>query len=89
MNVIASIGLGLALGFIWRKLVSLASRGVVFDLGLGVVGALVGGLMLTSVSTGGAAQTGGWAVFVSLIGQAVLGFIGAQLATLTVGRFFF
>ena len=45
-------------------------------------------------ASGGLSQGRAWAsvlavVFASLIGQAVLGFIGAQLSNLTVGGFFF
>ena len=64
MSLLAWIFLGLIAGFIASKIVNRAGRGVVLDIVLGIVGAVIGGSLFTTIGMEGA--------FVAVIGAALL-----------------
>lgn len=72
MSIIAWLVLGLIAGFIGSKIVNKTGEGVVVDIILGVVGAVVGGFLFSIV---GAAPVTGfniYSVIVAVIGSIVV-----------------
>ncbi len=72
MSFIAWILLGLVSGFIASKIVNRAGEGVVLDIVLGVVGALVGGFLFALVGARGVTGFNLWSLLVSVIGAVVV-----------------
>jgi uncharacterized membrane protein YeaQ/YmgE (transglycosylase-associated protein family) len=72
MSIIAWIVLGLIAGFIASKIVNKTGEGIVLDLLLGVVGAIVGGFLFSLVGTTGVNGFNVWSVFVAVIGAIVV-----------------
>ncbi len=72
MGIIAWIILGLIAGFIASKIVNKSGQGVMMDIVLGIVGALVGGFLVSIV--GGAGITGFniWSILVAIFGAIVV-----------------
>jgi len=72
MSIIAWLVLGLIAGFIASKIVNKTGEGVLMDIILGIVGALVGGFLFTAI---GAAPVTGfnlYSILVSVIGAIVV-----------------
>ena len=72
MSIIAWIFMGIISGFIASKLVSGSGKGLVVDLILGVVGAVVGGAVFHLLGQAGVTGFNLWSVFVSVIGAAAV-----------------
>jgi uncharacterized membrane protein YeaQ/YmgE (transglycosylase-associated protein family) len=72
MSFIAWILLGLLSGFIASKIVNRAGEGVVLDIVLGVVGALVGGFLFALIGARGVTGFNLWSLLVSVIGAVVV-----------------
>jgi uncharacterized membrane protein YeaQ/YmgE (transglycosylase-associated protein family) len=72
MSIIAWIFLGLISGFIASKAVNGSGKGLVMDLILGIIGALVGGVMFHLVGQTGVTGFNLWSVFVSVLGAAAV-----------------
>ncbi len=72
MTIIAWILLGLISGFIASKLVTGSGKGIVVDMLLGVVGAVVGGAAFHLIGQTGVTGFNLWSIFVSVIGAAVV-----------------
>jgi uncharacterized membrane protein YeaQ/YmgE (transglycosylase-associated protein family) len=72
MSIIAWIILGLISGFIASKIVNKSGEGLVLDLLLGIVGALVGGFLFSLVGATGVNGFNLWSVFVAVIGAIVV-----------------
>ena len=53
MSIIAWIVLGLIAGFIASKLINKTGEGLVLDIGLGIVGAVVGGFVFNQLGAAG------------------------------------
>ncbi len=70
MSIIAWLVLGLIAGFIASKIVNKSGQGVVLDIILGVVGAIVGGFLFSLV---GAAPVTGFNIYSMIV--AVIGAI--------------
>ncbi|SMF16253.1 Uncharacterized membrane protein YeaQ/YmgE, transglycosylase-associated protein family [Azospirillum oryzae] len=72
MGIIAWIILGLIAGFIASKIVNKSGQGVMMDIVLGIVGALVGGFLMSII--GGAGITGFniWSILVAIFGAIVV-----------------
>ena len=72
MGIIAWIILGLIAGFIASKIVNNSGQGVMMDIVLGIVGALVGGFLVSII--GGAGITGFniWSILVAIFGAVVV-----------------
>jgi uncharacterized membrane protein YeaQ/YmgE (transglycosylase-associated protein family) len=72
MSIIAWIFLGLISGFIASKLVNHAGQGVALDIVLGIVGAVVGGLLFGTLGTGGVSGFNLWSILVAVTGSVVV-----------------
>jgi uncharacterized membrane protein YeaQ/YmgE (transglycosylase-associated protein family) len=72
MSLIAWIVLGLIAGFIASKLINHQGQGVVMDILLGVVGAVIGGWLFTSFGAAGVTGFNLYSLLVATIGAAVL-----------------
>ena len=72
MSVIAWIVLGLIAGFIASKLVSGSGEGLLMDIVLGIVGAVVGGYLFTALGATGITGFNLYSMFVAIVGAAVL-----------------
>lgn len=72
MGIIAWIILGLIAGFIASRIVNKSGQGAVMDIVLGIVGALVGGFLVSII--GGAGITGFniWSILVAIFGAIVV-----------------
>lgn len=71
MSVIAWIVLGLIAGFIASKIVNNTGEGVILDIVLGIVGAVIGGWVFNMFGVSGVTGLNIWSLLVS-IGGAVL-----------------
>jgi uncharacterized membrane protein YeaQ/YmgE (transglycosylase-associated protein family) len=80
MSIIGWLILGLISGFIASRIVNDSGQGLVLNIVLGVVGAIVGGFIFSSF--GGAPVTGFnlYSMFVSIIGAIVVLFIYHMIA---------
>ena len=72
MSIVAWILLGLVSGFIASKLVNGTGEGLLRDMVLGVVGAIVGGGVFHLAGQSGVTGFNVWSVFVSVIGAVVV-----------------
>ena len=68
MSIIAWIVLGLVSGFIASKVVNKSGEGMVLDIVLGVVGAVVGGFLFHLVGATGVDGFNIWSLFVAVMG---------------------
>jgi len=72
MSIIGWIVLGLIAGFIASKIVSKSGEGLIVDIVLGVVGAIVGGFLFNLVGAVGVTGFNLWSMFVAVIGAVVV-----------------
>ena len=72
MNVFAWIILGLIAGFIGSKIVNKSGQGMIMDIALGVVGAIVGGLIFNLFGAAGVTGLNIGSLLVSIIGAIVV-----------------
>jgi uncharacterized membrane protein YeaQ/YmgE (transglycosylase-associated protein family) len=72
MSIVAWIVLGLIAGFIASKLVNKSGEGVVLDIVLGVVGAVVGGWLFSLLGMAGVSGLNIYSLVVAVIGAVVL-----------------
>jgi uncharacterized membrane protein YeaQ/YmgE (transglycosylase-associated protein family) len=71
MSFMAWIVLGLVAGFIVGKLVNKSGKGMFWDIVLGMVGAVVGGLLLNVIGMAGVTGLNMYSLLVAVIGAAV------------------
>jgi uncharacterized membrane protein YeaQ/YmgE (transglycosylase-associated protein family) len=72
MSILAWLVLGLISGFIASKLVNKSGEGVLLDIVLGVVGAIVGGWLFNSVGHAGVTGLNIYSMFVAVVGAVVV-----------------
>ena len=72
MSIIAWIVLGLLAGFIASKLVAGSGQGLLMDIVLGIVGAVVGGYLFTALGATGVTGFNLYSMFVAIVGAAVV-----------------
>jgi uncharacterized membrane protein YeaQ/YmgE (transglycosylase-associated protein family) len=72
MSIVAWIILGLISGFIASKIVNRSGEGVVMDIALGIVGAVVGGFLFSMVGSGGVSGLNLWSILVAVLGAVVV-----------------
>jgi uncharacterized membrane protein YeaQ/YmgE (transglycosylase-associated protein family) len=72
MSIIAWIVLGLVAGFIGSKIVNRTGEGIFIDIGLGVVGAIVGGWLMTLVGEAPVTGLNLYSLLVAVIGSIVV-----------------
>jgi len=75
MSILAWIVLGLVSGFIASKIVGKAGEGILMDMVLGIVGALVGGWLFAAIGHTGVTGVNLYSVFVSVIGAVIVLFV--------------
>jgi uncharacterized membrane protein YeaQ/YmgE (transglycosylase-associated protein family) len=72
MDIIAWIVLGLIAGFIGSKIVNKRGEGLVFDIVLGIVGAMLGGWLFKQLGSTGVTGFNLWSLLVAVVGSVVL-----------------
>jgi uncharacterized membrane protein YeaQ/YmgE (transglycosylase-associated protein family) len=72
MSVIAWIVLGLIAGFIGSKIVNRHGEGLLFDIVLGVIGALVGGFIFNELGAIGITGFNLYSMLVAVIGSVIV-----------------
>jgi uncharacterized membrane protein YeaQ/YmgE (transglycosylase-associated protein family) len=72
MGIIAWIILGLTAGFIGSKIVNEQCEGLMLDLVLGVIGAMVGGFVFTLIGVAGVTGLNLYTLFVAVIDSVVV-----------------
>lgn len=72
MSIIAWIFLGLISGFIASKIVNKRGDGTVIDIILGIVGAVVGGLVFNLVGAAGVTGVNIWSMVVAVLGAVLV-----------------
>jgi len=72
MSIVAWIVLGLISGFFASKLVNNSGEGVLFDIVLGVVGAVVGGFLFNAFGATGMTGFNIWSMFVAFVGAVAV-----------------
>jgi uncharacterized membrane protein YeaQ/YmgE (transglycosylase-associated protein family) len=72
VSIIGWILLGLIAGFIASKIVNKAGEGVVMDIVLGIVGAMVGGFLFAQFGAIGVTGFNLYSMFVAVIGAIVV-----------------
>jgi uncharacterized membrane protein YeaQ/YmgE (transglycosylase-associated protein family) len=72
MSVLAWIILGLIAGFVASKIVNSSGQGLLIDIVLGIVGAVVGGYLFTAIGATGITGFNLYSIFVSIVGACVV-----------------
>lgn len=72
MSIIAWIILGLIAGFIGSKIVNRTGEGILLDIVLGVVGAVVGGFVFNQFGAAGVTGLNLYSLLVAVIGAIVV-----------------
>ena len=72
MTIIAWIILGLVAGFIGSKIVNKSGDGVLLDIGLGVIGAVVGGWLFHTFGMAGVSGLNLYSLLVAVLGAVVV-----------------
>lgn len=75
MSIIAWIVLGLIAGFIASKIVNKSGEGLVLDIVLGVVGAVVGGWLFSAFGMSGVSGINIYSLLVAVVGAIVVLFV--------------
>jgi uncharacterized membrane protein YeaQ/YmgE (transglycosylase-associated protein family) len=72
MSILAWIILGLVSGFIASMIVNKNGEGIVLDIGLGIVGAVVGGFLCNMFGSYGVTGLNLWSILVAVLGAVVV-----------------
>lgn len=72
MSFLAWIVLGLIAGFVGSKLVNKSGEGIVLDIILGIVGAVVGGYLFSMFGAHGVTGLNLYSLFVAVVGAVVV-----------------
>jgi uncharacterized membrane protein YeaQ/YmgE (transglycosylase-associated protein family) len=72
MSILAWLVLGLIAGFIASKIVNKSGEGVVLDIVLGIVGALVGGWLFNTFGQAGVTGLNLYSMLVAVVGAVVV-----------------
>src|SRR6478735_1605461 len=72
MSIIGWIVLGLIAGFIASKIVNKEGEGLILDIVLGVVGAVIGGFLFNQFGAAGVTGFNIYSMFVAVVGAVVL-----------------
>jgi uncharacterized membrane protein YeaQ/YmgE (transglycosylase-associated protein family) len=71
MSVIAWIVLGLVAGFIASKIVNKSGEGMILDIILGIVGAVIGGYLFQTFGMAGVTGVNLYSILVAVVGAIV------------------
>ena len=80
MPVIAWIILGLIAGFIGSKIVNKSGQGFLLDVALGVIGAVVGGVIFNFFGAAGVSGLNIYSLIVAVVGSVVVLWVYHQVA---------
>ena len=72
MSILAWIVLGLLAGFIGSKLVNKTGEGIVLDIVMGIVGAVVGGYLFNMMGSAGVTGLNIYSLFVAVVGAVLV-----------------
>jgi uncharacterized membrane protein YeaQ/YmgE (transglycosylase-associated protein family) len=72
MSILAWIVLGLIAGFIGSKLVNKTGEGIILDIVLGIVGAVVGGYVFSIFGAGGVSGLNLYSLLVAVVGAVLV-----------------
>jgi uncharacterized membrane protein YeaQ/YmgE (transglycosylase-associated protein family) len=72
MSIISWIILGLIAGFIGSKIVNRQGQGLMLDIALGVVGAIVGGVLFSFFGANGITGLNLYSMLVAIVGSVVV-----------------
>ena len=72
MSIISWIILGLIAGFIGSKIVNKQGEGMLLDIALGVIGAIVGGIIFSFFGATGITGLNIWSMIVAIVGSVVV-----------------
>ena len=72
MSIIGWIVLGLVAGFIASKIVNKQGEGLVLDIVLGIIGAVVGGYLFSIFGAQGVSGVNKYSMFVAVVGAVVV-----------------
>jgi uncharacterized membrane protein YeaQ/YmgE (transglycosylase-associated protein family) len=72
MSILAWIVLGLVAGFVGSKIVNKSGEGIVLDIILGIVGAVVGGWLFTRFGASGVTGLNLYSILVAVVGAVVV-----------------
>ncbi len=72
MSIIGWLILGLIAGFIGSKIVNKSGQGLLLDIVLGIVGAMVGGFLFTSLGAAPVTGLNIYSMFVAVVGAIVV-----------------
>jgi len=72
MSIVGWLILGLIAGFIGSKIVNKSGQGMILDIVLGIVGAIVGGTLFSLVGVAGVTGLNIWSLIVAIIGSVVV-----------------
>lgn len=72
MSILAWIVLGLIAGFIGSKIVNKTGSGLIVDILLGIVGAVVGGWLFNQFGAAGVSGVNLYSICVSIVGAVVV-----------------
>lgn len=72
MSILSWIILGAIAGFIGSKIVNKSGRGLVLDIVLGIVGAVVGGLIFSAFGASGVTGLNIYSLIVAVLGSVVV-----------------
>ena len=75
MSILGWIFLGLISGFIASKLVNKTGEGIILDIVLGIVGAVVGGWIFSALGSSGVTGFNIYSMFVAVVGAVVVLFL--------------
>ncbi len=75
MSFIAWIVLGLIAGFIASKIVNKSGEGLIMDIVLGVIGAVVGGFLFQTLGMAGVSGVNIYSILVAILGAVVVLFV--------------
>lgn len=81
MGIVSWIILGLIAGFIGSKIVNKTGAGMTMDIALGVVGAIVGGILVSLLGFGGVSGLNLYSIIVAIIGAVVVLFVYRKVVT--------
>jgi len=71
MSLLTWVVLGLLAGFIGSKLVNKRGEGIVLDILLGIVGAVVGGFLFNALGARGVSGLNLYSLFVAVVGSVL------------------
>jgi uncharacterized membrane protein YeaQ/YmgE (transglycosylase-associated protein family) len=72
MSIIAWIVLGLIAGFIASKIVNNSGQGIIIDIGLGIVGAVIGGVVFNEFGAAGVTGFNIYSMVVAVVGAVLV-----------------